>query len=396
MNSGVATELDLGSTGAVEKRPLRVLLVFGHRKKLGMMRMLAALDKPLQEIGVTLFFAVEARNDFSDFPELAERVFEVKGLTDSRTLRGRLFSLFTILRLLRLSRLCRADVIFAYHLAAFPYTLAASTLGRLPHVVALQNVYEQKSRYKKLLLHRARNVFAVSEFMLRFAGEYVGNNGKVHAFVVHNGIDVGAFLSSGKDHEIPAYSRPHGGNTVVGMVSAMEPNKDPQFLLQVARKVLEVQPTVTFLFVGGFPNREYEEETKKLARRLGIEKNVIFAGQQDKISAFFAAFDILAHPRPVVPEAFGLVLIEAMAHGKPVVASRIGGIPEVVLHEETGLLCTPGNQEEFAEALLKLICAPALRRELGRNGATRAREVFGIERTAEKMAEVLRAVAADR
>jgi hypothetical protein len=377
----------------MQEKPLNVLLVFGHRRKLGAVRMVVPLEKALKTHGVHLFFAVENIEDFAGHPELTDRMLAVNGLTKWRSLRGKLAAAPLILRLLRFLKKSAVDVIYVHHLAAFPYALAASKLASVPHAVAVRNVYGETSRYRKLLLHKADNIIAVSEYMMGVVNGLLGKDSRIGRFVVHNGIDVDAFVSDAEADRIPAALQPPAGNVVVGMVSAMDKEKDPQFLLETARLVADAEAAVTFLCVGRFPDAGYEAETKALARRLGLQERVIFAGWHKNISSFFAAFDILAHPSPRRPEPFGLVLIEAMAHAKPIVSVRAGGIPEIVRHDETGLLCTPGNKKEFSEALLKLIRDPALRRRLGARGSDRVRREFSIEKTAASMAEVFRTIA---
>jgi len=376
----------------VNNKSLKVLLIFGHRNKSGAIRMISGVSNHLREFGVEPFLAVEHKKDFENYPEFSGKMSEIGGLTGWRSLSGKLAAVPIILKLARLLKIHEIDVIYVHHLAAFPYSLAASRLMSVPHVVAVRNIYSKKSRYKKLMLHRADNILAASAFMLTAVNDSLGEN-RAGRFVVHNGIDIAAFLSSSIEHAIPECFRPPEGNVVVGMVSAMDRNKDPQFLLKVARDIVDVEPGVSFLFAGRFPDPEYERETKSLVESLRLREHVIFAGHQKEISPFFAAFDILAHPSPRRPEPFGLVLIEAMAHGKPIVASKLGGIPEIVVHNHTGILCEPDNHQDFARALLKLIREPELRGELGRQGSKRVQEHFSIRKTAEAMTEVFRTIA---
>jgi glycosyltransferase involved in cell wall biosynthesis len=377
----------------LKNKSLKVLLVFGHRNKSGAIRMVAGLSTHLQGFGVEPFLAVEHKKDFETYPESSGRITEIGGLTGWRSLPGKLAAVPIILKLAHLLKVHQIDVVYVHHLAAFPYSLAASRLMSVPHVVAVRNIYSKKSRYKKLMLHRADNILAASAFMLTAVNDFLGESNCAGRFVVHNGIDIAAFLSSSEGHAIPEHLRPPKENVIVGMVSAMDRNKDPQFLLKVARSIVDVEPCVSFLFAGRFPDPEYERETKSLVERLELRDHAIFAGHQKEISPFFAAFDILAHPSPKRPEPFGLVLIEAMAHGKPIVASRLGGIPEIVVHDQTGILCEPNNQQDFVQTLLKLIREPELRREMGRRGQKRVQENFSIEKAAEAMAEVLHTVA---
>lgn len=114
-----------------------------------------------------------------------------------------------------------------------------------------------------------------------------------------------------------------------------------------------------------------------LAAELGIAGRVEFAGLRDDVHALLQGTDIFVHPA-IWAEAFGLTIAEAMSNGCAVVASRIGGIPELVAHEETGLLFTPGNVADLAQQLDRLVQDPALRRRLGRNARARTERRFDL------------------
>ncbi len=114
---------------------------------------------------------------------------------------------------------------------------------------------------------------------------------------------------------------------------------------------------------------------KALAQELGVAERVEFAGLRDDVPALLARTDIFVHPA-IWAEAFGLTIAEAMSNGCAVVASRIGGIPELIAHGETGLLFTPGHVPELAQALDQLVQQPALRRQLGQNARARTEQRF--------------------
>ncbi|HET9449697.1 MAG TPA: glycosyltransferase family 4 protein [Aggregicoccus sp.] len=122
---------------------------------------------------------------------------------------------------------------------------------------------------------------------------------------------------------------------------------------------------------------------KELARSLGIADRVQFAGLRDDVPALLERTDIFVHPA-IWAEAFGLTIAEAMSNGCAVVASRIGGIPELIAHEQTGLLFTPGDVADLAQALDRLVQEPALRQQLGRNARARTEQRFELGSCAEQ------------
>jgi glycosyltransferase involved in cell wall biosynthesis len=116
---------------------------------------------------------------------------------------------------------------------------------------------------------------------------------------------------------------------------------------------------------------------------LDLTDHVLFAGFQDQPECFIAQFDVFVLPSLL--EGLGIVLLEAMALGKPIVASRVGGIPEVVQHGKTGLLVKPADVEALCHGLLTLCHDPATCRQMGEEAKKRVVECFSVERMLEQL-----------
>jgi glycosyltransferase involved in cell wall biosynthesis len=168
--------------------------------------------------------------------------------------------------------------------------------------------------------------------------------------VIPNGIDLGALPP------IP-YRTPM---TVVTTVANLRRGKGHDVLLRAAARVLARNGSVRFRLVGDGPLRPALEEQ---ARELGIASAVEFAGHRDDVAAVLQASDAFAFPS--LMEAFPNGLMEAMAVGLPVVATSVGGIPELVSHDETGLLVKPGDAHDLADGILRLLDQPARARAYG-------------------------------
>jgi glycosyltransferase involved in cell wall biosynthesis len=110
---------------------------------------------------------------------------------------------------------------------------------------------------------------------------------------------------------------------------------------------------------------------------------VTFAGFQSNVLEYMADFDVVVLPS--ILEGFGIVLLEAMAMGKPVVASRVGGIPEAVEDSVTGILVPPANSRKLAEALVVLLENSTLRQSMGEAGRARVETLFSLERTIKEI-----------
>ncbi len=119
---------------------------------------------------------------------------------------------------------------------------------------------------------------------------------------------------------------------------------------------------------------------------MGLESRVAFIGARTDVWPVYGALDVLAVPSRW--EGFGIVLLEAMACGIPVVATRVGGIPEVVVDGETGKLVPPGDPAALAKEILALVADPARAAELGRKGQERVRTHFNIDDTVRRLEKI--------
>jgi glycosyltransferase involved in cell wall biosynthesis len=164
--------------------------------------------------------------------------------------------------------------------------------------------------------------------------------------------------------ERPVASGPRGA--VVGVVGRLVPEKGVEVFLQAAVLVLAVVPHARFLVVGDGPMRA---DLEGRAANLGIADRVTFTGFRPDAPQIIAELDILAVPSR--SDGSPLVVCEAMAAGIPVVASRVGGLPDLVADGHTGLLVGPGQAEELARAMVSLLLDPVAADEFGRH----AREV---------------------
>lgn len=192
--------------------------------------------------------------------------------------------------------------------------------------------------------------------------------------VIYNGLDV-SLLVPGDDPN--AVRRKLGilpGQRVVAMVGRLHAVKGHVYLLQAARQIVTQYDDVVFLLVGEGPERQQIERT---VEELGLSDKVIMTGYYPNISELYPIMDMLCLPS--LMEGMGLVLLEAMYFGVPVVATQVGGIPEVIIDGESGLLVAPGNSEALAVAITWLLDDFYLRQRLIAGGRQRAQE-FTVEK----------------
>jgi glycosyltransferase involved in cell wall biosynthesis len=229
-----------------------------------------------------------------------------------------------------------------------------------------------------ILLALSARVIAISKAVrARFDGSR--HAGKVR--VVYNGVEPGDWIPT----ERPVSTRT---GPVVLLVGRLSPSKGQATLVRAAPAVLEQVPTTRFVLLGADSNGE-ADRLRQLSSQLAVSHSVeIRAWMEDPRPAFQEA-DVVTLPSR--SEGFGRVLVEAACLAKPVVASRVGGIPEVVVDGETGLLIPPDDPPALAGALLTLLRDPDLRHKLGAAARERALACF----TARQHVEGVEAVYAE-
>jgi len=181
---------------------------------------------------------------------------------------------------------------------------------------------------------------------------------------IYNAVDFGRRIES--DRRCVEFRRRHGvppGRSIVLQVSWMIPEKGIVDLLNAARIVLQREPNVHFVMVG---EGSSQEEYRRRAQELGIGTHVSWTGlvADPFAEGVYAAADVVCQMSRW-EEGFGWVIAEAMAHGKPVVATRVGAIPELVRDGVTGFLVDRGDSSAMADSLIKLIRDSHLRKQMG-------------------------------
>jgi glycosyltransferase involved in cell wall biosynthesis len=185
------------------------------------------------------------------------------------------------------------------------------------------------------------------------------------------------------------------GAPVVGMVGRFERWKGQHVFLRAAAHVRRRFPETVFLVVGDTLfglQPGYKTELEQLALELGLKDSVRFLGFREDMPALYAAMDVVVHAS-TTPEPLGLVILEAMACARAVVAADAGGPRETVLDGVTGFLTPPGDPESLAERLISLLEDPAQRSRMGQAGRRRVEECFGMDRMARLLEDAYLGVA---
>jgi glycosyltransferase involved in cell wall biosynthesis len=214
----------------------------------------------------------------------------------------------------------------------------------------------------------------------------------VRSFRVYNGLDP-ALQTSTMGEERAAVLRQslgvQGRPTIIGMVGNFYRYKGQMVVLQALRSVVEEHPDVVCLFVGKVPRGEeqYREELDTYVREHRLEANVRFVGYRENVAEILAIVDLVVSAS-TIPEAFGRVVVEGMAAGKPVIGPDAGGVAEIIVPEETGLLVPVNDPRALSESVRRLVRDPAQAKEMGMRGRKRLEEHFSAARMVRETEQV--------
>lgn len=205
--------------------------------------------------------------------------------------------------------------------------------------------------------------------------------------VVPLGLELGGLLESARDQATARQTLQLPGTAfVVAFVGRLVPIKDVPTLVRAFARVRARVPHAHLAIVGNGPSRP---ELESLVHELGLRPHVTWLGWRDDLDVIYAAADVVALSSR--NEGTPVALIEAMAAGRAVVATAVGGVADVVRHEQTGLVVAAGHAEALAAALERMAHDPALRREWGARGREEARARFGSDRLRQDVAALYRA-----
>ena len=238
-------------------------------------------------------------------------------------------------------------------------------------------------RLNRLLVPLTDAFVAVAAPHGRYLAEHEGcPAGRIE--VIPNGVDVQRFHPGATDARLrDALGLPQDA-PLAGIVAALRPEKQHELFLHAADLVHRRSPECRFLIIGDGPRRAALET---LAGSLGLGGVVHFLGTRDDVPQLLALLDVFVLTSKM--EASPVSILEAMASGKPVVATRVGSVAETVLDGRTGYLVAPGSADELAARILELLGDPARAKAMGRAGHEEVVAHASIERMVEGYQEML-------
>lgn len=283
--------------------------------------------------------------------------------------------------LARLIRRRKIDIVHSNTLAVLDGAIAAFVTQR-PHIWHVHELLVDPPWLRRVLhfivprisTRVIANSNAVRKHLMGDAPSYAHR-----VQVILNGIDPRPFEQASGASRVRREWGVSPSDMLVGMIGRVTRGKGQLEFAKVAQKLLESHPTVKFAAVGGvFDNeRHFMDRFQSEVGRLGIGSRFIISDFRTDVPDILGAFDIFVLPS-TWPESFALVVVEAMAAGKPVIATAQGGPLEIVVPGETGYLVPAGDECALAESIRMLLDAPELIASFGEAGRRRASELFSI------------------
>ncbi len=243
-------------------------------------------------------------------------------------------------------------------------------------------MYGIRARLARFFIPFVAHFFAMSDFI---KNDLLGGGVPPEKIsVVHDGVDLDQFQESGSGEDVRKELGIAPNRCVVSIFGRLVPWKGHAFFLNALAAASRRDPSLVGLIAGDTspPGGPLMRQLKALAQSLEIRQRVLFLGYRTDVPRLLSASHIVVVPS-IEPEPAGLVNYEAMAMARPVIATRVGGIPEWIIDGENGLLIAPNDVEGFTAAILRLSRDPDLARRMGRRGRDIVERQFTIRAYAE-------------
>lgn len=312
-------------------------------------------------------------------PELANLFEEAGAHIEIIPDNARLLDPVAIVRFVRLYRKHRPTLVNFHFGAAYPNGLIAAWLASVRNTIwTRHSFYEKGPFYQSVSQWRivksrilwlgllTRTIIAVSEGVKKELCCYHLPAAKI--IRIYLGINLERFAIGTYSFTPPEQLGIETNERVISCISQARTEKGLEYLVRALPSVVERFPTLKLLIVGGGPLTDI---LKLLAQKLKIEKNVCFCGVRNDVERILSISEFTVLPS--LTEGMPLALLESLAVGKPVIASNVGGIPEVIRDGEQGILVPPGDEKALATAINTLLSNVPRTQEMGKHAATRAR-----------------------
>ena len=207
-------------------------------------------------------------------------------------------------------------------------------------------------------------------------------------FVVHSGIDPQRFMQATGDHLLSEFDIKENQKVVIN-VAHLAGHKGQNYLVRAIPRVLAKLPDTIFFIIG---KGELMDELKETASELGLKRGLIFTGFRNDVADFYKIADLCVMSS--VQEGLGTAVLDALALARPVVATRAGGLPEIIEDGKTGRLVAPADPRALAEGIIELLTDSDLAKAMASAGPARVQQCFSIDAMVDKNIEVYKKILA--
>jgi len=345
---------------------------------------------------------LERKSDLDQFGEYVQQIFSLSKFNPGSRETGRnIFTaicsvFFNNLRLVRIVKDNCIDVLYVNTIYALYFSVLAGLITRVKivyHEHGLVSLRE-RSLWNMIFGGLVRRVDRIVAITAAVRNELVASGADPERItVVHNWVSGPRFSSVAGSSPASAWRRPEG-RYVVAQIANLLRWKGHETVIRALPKIRLSVPNVHLVVFGRLSDQQYLDDLKALAMELGVDPCVEFAGFRDDMERILPRLDCVVLASEAEP--FGLVLIEAMVAGVPVVASSGGGVPEIVEHGVNGLLFSPGDSDGLADGVIALALDPGLRSGFVRLGKEIALARFSMQGQVGRIVRIIEEVAEGR
>ena len=259
-----------------------------------------------------------------------------------------------------------------------PEIFAAWLIG-IPCISHL-HAYPVLNYFDRIFAHFVNGFIYISEDVAKF--HTTQGIPKTKGKIIHNGVDINKFDRNYHPDSVREEFGLKSNQILVGLIGRIDWWKGHEYFIEAMSMVTKQNPDIRGLIIGGLEkslslnrNRQYLKNLNSLIESLNLTDKIIFTGFRDDVPRLISALDMVVHASSR-PEPFGLVITEAMAAGKPVVATAAGGVPEIIKNGVNGLLVPCRDSVAMSEAILKTVLNPDKARQMGNSARRHAIKKF--------------------